>query len=131
MKGQKNTEARSKSRPRGAPFFPLLLVYGVLAGAALWLSAALNPPPSSLSTHRHFLKRAHTSSGKLLGRFLSSRSSWRTALQIGHINPSSETESQCGTRPPHPRSACQAAAVCSIQGSAPLSTGWRWAAGAR
>lgn len=35
MKRQKNTEARSKSSTHGAPFFPLLLICGVLAGAAL------------------------------------------------------------------------------------------------
>ena len=118
MKGQKNTEARSKSSTHGAPFFPLLLAYGVLAGAALWLSAALNPPPSSLSRHGQFLKRVCTSAGKLLGRFLSSGSGWRTAFQIGHATPSSDTESQRSTRPPHPRlSACP---VCVPSSSGPL-----------
>lgn len=66
--------------------------------------AALNPPPSHQSTHQQFLKGICTSTGKLLGGFLSSRRGWRTASQTRHATPSPGTESQRSTRPPHPRS---------------------------
>lgn len=71
---------------------------------------------------------------KLLGRFLSWRSSPRTAFQIRHTTPHSGTESQRSTRPLHPR--LSVSLVCMPSSSGPLhpeqhppSVGWLWAAG--